>query len=237
MPEAGQNAGLALHTSQPTGSRLDLTPFETPASISVMNSASMAERALTRAQDVPIRLPGLSLTPTPGNGGTALTARGFVGHNSVAQLIDGTRQVVALGSTTYPFSTWPFESVQVLHGPASVVHGNGAIGAAVNYISKKPLWDETRGEAFVSAGSYGLVQGGVGVRGPVNEVLAYSVYLDGERSDGYRALEDIKRHNYALALALKPTSRLAANFSLDGGINDDARCPLLWHAPAQWRTG
>jgi len=212
-----------LATPQHTGARLSLTPLETPASISVMDEAHIAQRGLTRAQDVAVRLVGIAQAPTPGNGGSALIARGFLGHNSVAQLIDGARQVVALGSITYPFSTWPFESVQVLHGPASVVHGNGAIGAAVNYIRKKPVWDETLGEAFLSAGSYGLVQAGVGVRGPVNDVLAYSLYLDGERSDGYRALEDVKRHNYALALAFKPNDRLLTTLSLDGGVNHDAR--------------
>jgi len=217
------NSTLALHAPQQTGSRLGLTPYETPASISVMDSASIAEQSLGRAQDVPVRLPGIAQAPTPGNGGTALIARGFLGHNSVAQLIDGTRQVVALASITYPFSTWPFESVQVLHGPASVVYGDGAIGAAVNYVTKKPLWDETRGEAFVTAGPNGLVQGGVGVRGPVNDVLAYSIWLDGERSDGWRALEDVRRRNWSLALSARPGARLLATLALDGGVNDDAR--------------
>jgi len=217
------NSTLALQTPQQTGSRLLLTPHETPASISSMDSASMAERSLTSPQDAAVRLPGISQTPAPGNGNSSLTARGFSGHNSVAQLIDGTRQMVAAGTVTYPFSTWPFESVQVLSGPASVVYGDGSMGAAVNAITKKPLWDGTQGEAFVTTGSYGLVQGGVGVRGPVNDVLAYAVYLDGERSDGYRALENVKRRNYSLALAAKPAPRLLASLTLEGGINDDAR--------------
>ena len=55
----------------------------------------------------------------PGNGGTSLVARGFAGHNSVAQMVDGTRLVVASGTITYPFSAWPMESVEVLRGPAS----------------------------------------------------------------------------------------------------------------------
>jgi iron complex outermembrane receptor protein len=216
-------SSLGLDVPEEVGSRLGLTPRETPASISVMSSEEMADRGLTRAQDAAIRMPGITEAPAPGNGGTSLVARGFVGHNSVAQLVDGTRLVVAAGTVTYPFSTWPLESVEVLRGPASVLYGDGAIGAAVNYVTKKPIWNDTQRDAFLGVGSYGLVQGGVGLRGPVNDVLAYSLYVDAERSDGYRPLEDVMRRNYALAFALKPTSRLKATFSVDGGVNDDAR--------------
>lgn len=214
---------LGLDAPQEVGSRLGLTPRETPASVSIMNAQDMTDRNLTRAQDAAMRMPGITEAPAPGNGGTSLVARGFAGHNSVAQLVDGTRLVVASGTVTYPFSTWPLESVQVLRGPASVLYGDGAIGAAVNYVTKKPIWDHTQREAFLGVGSYGLVQGGVGLRGPINDTVAYSLYFDGERNDGYRALENLKRRNYALALSVKPTSRLKATFSLDGGINDDAR--------------
>lgn len=220
---AAPGSSLGLTIPEQVGSRLGLSPLETPASISVMNSVELADRGLTRAQDAAIRMPGITEAPSPGNGGTSLVARGFVGHSSVAQLVDGTRQVVAAGTVTYPFSTWPLESVEVLRGPASVLYGDGAIGATVNYVTKKPIWDETQREAFLGMGSYGVVQGGVGLRGPINDMAAYSIYVDGERSDGYRALEDVQRRNYALALSVKPTSRLKATFSLDGGVNDDAR--------------
>lgn len=225
-------SSLGLDITQEVGSRLGLTTRETPASVSVMSAEDIAERNLTRAQDAAVRMPGITESPAPGNGGTSLVARGFVGHNSVAQLVDGTRLAVAAGTVTYPFSTWPLASVEVLRGPASVLYGDGAIGAAVNYVTRKPTWDRPHREAFLAAGSYGLFQGGVGLRGPLNDAAAYSIYLDTERGDGYRALEDARRHNYALALSARPTSDLTATFSLDGGVNDDSRyfgTPLRAH--------
>ncbi len=214
---------LSLDAPSATGSRLGLTARETPASVSSLGAADIAERSLTRAQDVAVRMPGITEAPAPGNGGTSLVARGFAGHNSVAQMVDGTRLIVASGTITYPFSTWPMESVEVLRGPASVLYGDGAIGAAVNYASKRPSFDAAQREVFFSVGSYGAVQGGVGLRGPINDVLAYSVYLDAEKSDGYRALMDTQRHNYALALAVRPSRDLHITLSADGGVNDDAR--------------
>ena len=221
--QAAAGSTLSLDVPDSTGSRLGLTARETPASVSRLEAADIAERGLTRAQDVAVRMPGISEAPAPGNGGTSLAARGFVGHNSVAQLVDGTRLTVAAGTVTYPFSTWPMESVEVLRGPASVLYGDGAIGAAVNYVTKRPSFERTQREAFLSGGSFGTVQGGLGLRGPINDALAYSVYLDAERSDGYRQFMDVQRRNYALALAVRPSRDLSLTFSLDGGVNDDAR--------------
>lgn len=221
--QSAPGSTLSLDVPSATGSRLGLTARETPASVSSLGAADIAERSLTRAQDVVVRMPGITEAPAPGNGGTSLVARGFAGHNSVAQMVDGTRLIVASGTITYPFSTWPMESVEVLRGPASVLYGDGAIGAAVNYVTKRPSFETTQREAFLSVGSYGSVQGGVGLRGPISDVLAYSVYLDAEKSDGYRPFMDVQRHNYALALAVRPNRDLNITLSLDGGVNDDAR--------------
>lgn len=94
---AVSGATLDLDVPNATGSRLGLTARESPASVSSLSAADSAERGLTRAQDVAIRMPGITQTPSPGNGGTALVARGFSGHNSVAQLVDGTRLVARTG--------------------------------------------------------------------------------------------------------------------------------------------
>ncbi|MBJ7311162.1 TonB-dependent receptor [Rugamonas sp. CCM 8940] len=215
-------ATLGLDAANGTGSRLGLSARETPASVSTLGSADMAERSLTRAQDAAVRLPGVSEAPAPGNGGTSLVARGFAGHNSVAQMVDGTRLIVASGTITYPFSSWPLEAVEVLRGPASVLYGDGAIGAAVNYVTKQPRFDRRQGEAFLSAGSYGAVQGGIGLRGPLSDTVAYSVYADAEQGDGYRRDMAYKRQNLSAAVTLRPNRDLHVTLSLDAGHNDDA---------------
>ena len=54
--EAGST--LSLDAPNSTGSRLGLTARETPASVSRLEAADIAERDLTRAQDVAVRMPG-----------------------------------------------------------------------------------------------------------------------------------------------------------------------------------
>jgi iron complex outermembrane receptor protein len=216
-------AGLSLDERNGTGSRLGLTARETPASVSALGSADIAERSLVRAQDAAVRMPGIGEAPAPGNGGTSLSARGFAGHNSVAQLVDGTRLVAAAGTITYPFSTWPLASVEVLRGPASVLYGDGAIGAAVNYVTKAPRFDRTRREAFVGVGSFDTVRGGIGIGGPAGGSVAYSLYADGEKSRGYRRDNGYERQNVSAALAWRLAPDLTATVSVDAGHNDDAR--------------
>lgn len=214
---------LHLDVPSSTGSRLGLTPREIPASISSLGREEIVERNITRAQDVAIRLPGVTESPAPGNGGTSLVARGFAGHNSVAQLVDGTRLTVAAGTITYPFSTWPLESVDVLSGPASVLYGDGSIGAAVNYVTKKPLFDRTQREAMFGVGSYGAIQAGIGLRGPISDTVAYSLYVDGDKTDGYRSDQSRDRQNLSAAIAVRPNQDLNVTFMLDAGHNEDSR--------------
>lgn len=216
-------ASLSLDDTNNTGSRLGLSARETPASVSTLDAADIAERSLVRAQDVAVRMPGMSEAPAPGNGGSSLSARGFGGHNSVAQLVDGTRLVVAAGTVSYPFSTWPLASVEVLRGPASVLYGDGAIGAAVNYVTRQPDFEHSRRAALFGAGSFGTWQAGAGFSGPVNESVAYSLYADAEQSDGYRRDNGYERRNLSGALAWRVNRDLTATLSLDAGHNDDAR--------------
>ncbi|RZJ27018.1 MAG: TonB-dependent receptor [Haliea sp.] len=224
VTETGQapNSSLGLNVPNATGSRLGLTPRETPASVSSISAADMEERNIMRVQDAVKRSPGFTDSASAGNGGTGLTARGFSGHNSVAQLIDGTRFAVGAGTVTFPVSTWPYESIEVLRGPASVMFGDGSIGAAVNYITKQPLLDRREHEAFFTLGSYGTVHTGVGSRGPINDMLAYSAYVSGEKSNGFREDNAYSRQNYALALLIQPMGALKITLSADGSRNDDS---------------
>lgn len=216
------NSSLGLDIPSATGSRLGLSQRDTPASVSSISSADLEERNITRVQDAVKRMPGFTDSASAGNGGTGLTARGFSGHNSVAQMIDGTRLVVGFGTLTFPFSTWPYEWIEALRGPASVLYGNGSIGAAVNYITKQPLQNRREYEAFLTLGSYGTVMSGVGSRGPINDTLAYSAYVSGEKSSGFREDNAYSRQNYSLALLIQPNSALRITLSADGAHNDDA---------------
>lgn len=180
----GQPQGTLTTVAQ-TGSRLDLTPLETPASITSLDGSAIRLRGDLDLIAAVTRAPGITTVANPGNGGTALAARGFNGHGSVLQLVDGLRLFPVAGTITFPTDPWMVERVEILNGPASVLYGQGALGGAVNYISRQPDTERTSIEGEAGYGSHNTVHAAAGVGGPVGERLSYRVDASWRRSDGY----------------------------------------------------
>lgn len=161
----GQHAQGTLTTPNATGSRLGLTPLETPATISVIDGATIRARGDMSVIDATSRAPGISNAGNPGNGGTALAARGFSGQGSVLQLIDGVRLFPAAGTITFPTDPWMVERIDILSGPASVLYGQGALGGAVNVLMRKPNTQRTQMEGEIGYGSQNSFHGAAGAGG------------------------------------------------------------------------
>ncbi len=183
--EGHSKPGLNLDVPTQTGSRLGLTPLETPASVDIVPGETIKERKQTTVtQAVTQDATGFTSTASPGNGGTGLSARGFTGHNSVMQLYDGTRLYVGSGTVTFPFDTWSAERIEVLRGPASVLYGEGAIGGVINVVPKKPT-DYFTGEGEVAIGTDGMRRFGAGAGGPISDQVSYRLDASGMQSNGW----------------------------------------------------
>ena len=128
---------LNLTGASTAGSRLGLTRLQTPASVEVISAETIAERGQQNIIDaVTQNATGFTASPAPGNGGVSFNTRGFTGLGSVMTLYDGTQLYIGSGTVTFPFDTWSTERIEVLRGPASVMYGAGAIGGAINVVSK-----------------------------------------------------------------------------------------------------
>jgi iron complex outermembrane receptor protein len=228
LGEAGRVGGVALDQPTWTGSRLGLKLRETPASVEIINREQLRERGDERAQEAVSRATGITWIGTPGNGSTSLSARGFAGHGSVMQLYDGTRMYVAAGTVTFPVDTWAFDRIEVLRGPASVLYGEGAIGAAVNYVPKKPNRTRIENEAFVSYGRWNSVSLGFGSGGPITDRVAYRVDLSHSQSNGWVDRGDSDRTVFAGQLAFQLTPDLSFSLLADVASSHD---PRYWGTP------
>lgn len=210
-------ARSALDEPSSTGSRLGLTPLQTPASIEVLRGETVRERgdeSLVRAAS---RATGITMAPAPGNGGSSLGARGFVGHNSVMQLYDGTRFYVGAGTVTFPFDTWMAERIEVLRGAASVLYGEGAIGAAVNMVPRRPTRGAITNEARIAFGSDKTGHLAFGSGGAIDDRWSYRLDLSHRRGDGYVERGDWDSTAVAGALRLDVNARLSLTLSHDEG--------------------
>ena len=182
----------SLHLDEPTqgGSRTGVTTKELPASMEILDGETIRERGDTQVGDAIVRTTGLTNNASPGNGGLSFSTRGFAGTGSVGIAEDGVRLQTAAGTQHYPSSTWGYERIEVLRGPASIVYGSGTIGATINAVRKTP--SRTRSHEFMAGlGTEGYKQVGVGTTGPLGEIASYRVDAYGFHNDGYRDAGDL----------------------------------------------
>ena len=208
---------VSLTTPTSAGSRLNLTAMETPASVESLSGELVRARGDQSVQDAVSRSTGISRTGTPGDGGTSLQARGFTGQSSVMQLYDGNRMYTGMGTVTFPVDTWSVERVDVLRGPASVLYGEGATGAVVNVIPKKPFAGEIENHVRVGYGSYDRQQQAFDSGGSLTDTLSYRLNLNRLRSNGWIDRGDSSSDFISAALRWQATDDLAFTLAHDYG--------------------
>jgi iron complex outermembrane receptor protein len=151
------NGPLDLDTPSETGSRLGLTPRETPASVTVVNRAAIDERGAQNTQDIVRSIPGVTAHDAPGSVGVYY--RGF-SSGSISQLFNGINVQYSIAAR--PVDSWIYDRVEAIGGPSSFLFGSGAVGGSINYITKLAERQDF-GEAQVRLGSYGLKETSVGL--------------------------------------------------------------------------
>ncbi|WP_426233283.1 TonB-dependent receptor [Pseudomonas sp. TWP3-2] len=214
---ANDDEDVSLTTPTTAGSRLNLTAMETPASVESLSGEQIRARGERSVQDAVSRSTGISRTGTPGDGGSSLQARGFTGQSSVMQLYDGNRLYTGMGTGTFPVDTWSVERVDVLRGPASVLYGEGATGAVVNTIPKKPFTGEIENHVRIGYGSFDSQQQALDSGGSLSDTLSYRLNLNRLRSNGWIDRGDSSSDFISAALRWQATDDLAFTLAHDYG--------------------
>ena len=204
-------------TPTTAGSRLNLTALQTPGSVESLTGTQIRERGDASVQDAISRATGISRTGTPGDGGTSLSARGFTGQGSVMQLYDGNRMYMGMGTSTFPVDTWSVERVDVLRGPASVLYGEGATGAVVNTLPKKPFEGEIENHIRLGYGSYDRQQEALDSGGSLTDTLSYRLNLNRLRSNGFIDHGDSSSEFVSGALRWQAADNLSFTLASDYG--------------------
>ncbi|SDC82698.1 iron complex outermembrane recepter protein [Paracidovorax valerianellae] len=149
---------LNLDTPAETGSRLGLTPRETPASVTVVDRATIEARGAQDTQEILRAVPGVTVHNAPGS--MAASYRGF-NNNSVTQLFNGI--TVQYGSATRAVDSWIYDRVEAIGGASGFLYGAGAVGGSLNFITKTPDRSGDFTEGRLRLGSYGLKEASVGI--------------------------------------------------------------------------
>ena len=148
---------LPLDTPVETGSRLGLTPRETPASVTVVDRSTLEARGAQNTQEALRAIAGVTAHDAPGNIGVSY--RGF-SSGSIAQLFNGINVQYSIAAR--PVDSWIYDRVEAIGGPSSFLFGSGAVGGSINYLTKTPErsnFAEGRGRV----GAYGLKEVSLGL--------------------------------------------------------------------------
>ena len=181
-----------------TGSKLDLSRFDNPQSISVIPRQLISDRQVIRLAETADNVAGVR--PLPGYGGISSIGyiyRGFRPGFTNGALRNGFREFTFLSAR----DVQGIERVEFLKGPASMLYGSGEVGGVVNTITKKPLSDHHY-DIGMSFGSFGLARPTFDFTGALNEnkSLLYRLNFAYERGDGFRDFG--KNHSVFVAPAL-----------------------------------
>ena len=213
----------SLQQPSTAGSRLNLSPLETPASVAVVPGQRIRELGVSTVLEAKTLAPGITSSNGVGNGGNVLNARGFTGQNSVKQLYNGLEIFNAGGVVSFPFDPWNVDRVEALYGPASVLYGTGAIGGAVNVVPKRPDPKVARTEVQLGFGSFGAKQQAIGSTGPLGGAdsgsgLSYRFDLSNRSADNWVERSNSSSTAASAVLRYDVNSRLRFILSADYGF-------------------
>jgi iron complex outermembrane recepter protein len=203
----GPVPGIVAHVST-AGTKTDTPLIRTPQAISVVTADQMT---LQGAQSVAqaVRYTSGILGEQRGTNTDALEymyARGF----QVDQFWNGLRTPGAAGGFGYNVTSYdPYllERVEFLHGPASVLYGQGSPGGTVNLVSKMPT-AEAFHEIGIQTGSHGRAQAFADSSGPVDRdgKLRYRFTVDGFNTGTQTDAIHQQRFAIAPSLTFRPNA-------------------------------
>ncbi len=222
IPETGTGPVAGYVANQSTaGTKTDTPIIKTPQAISVVTRDQMD---IQDAQSVAQALRYTSgINPEQRGTNTDsleyLYARGFL----VDEFWNGLRTpgpAGGFGFNVTSFDPYMFERIELLHGPASVLYGQGSPGGTVNLVSKMPT-AEPYHEVGIQTGSYGRLQGFFDLSGPVDKdgKLLYRLTADGFNTATQTDYVNQQRFAIAPTLTWRPTKdttlTVFANYQAD----------------------
>ncbi|WP_370691584.1 TonB-dependent receptor [Herminiimonas sp.] len=194
------NGTINLDTPATSMSRLGLTPRETPATVTVVDRATIDARGAEDTQEILKSIPGVTAHNAPGN--ITVRYRGFSG-GSVSQLYNGIDLNYTIANRAV--DSWIYDRVEAIGGPSSFLYGAGAVGGSINYITKIAQRDDIS-EGRLRLGSEGLKEASIGlnrrIAGDDSGTPSHYVRIDlnDHHSDSWT--DGTKTHSTQLATSL-----------------------------------
>ena len=161
---------------------------DVPLAISVVNSAQLEQTGTFNVGKLSQLQPSIQFySSNPRN--SAANIRGLGAPFGLTN--DGIEQGVGIyidqvyyaRSATATFDFLDVDQIEVLRGPQGTLYGKNTTAGAINVTSRKPSFTP-EGDAEISYGNYGFVQGKASVSGPLSDKLAFRLGTSYTQRDG-----------------------------------------------------
>ena len=204
---------LQLLEASDAGSRLGLSLLETPATVELIDGSTMQARGYKQVTDAVQSLPGVVSGESPAAPST-FSIRGFT-RSQITILRDGL-WVGPANMVMRPQNTFNLDRIEVLRGPNSVLHGQGAVAGTVNVVTKSAeIGEPSKIDLLASMGRYDTRQFGIGAGGSFSDSAWYRFDVSQRSSDGYVDRMDSNSLNATGSVLWRATDTLSVKFSVD----------------------
>ena len=163
-----------------TATKLDLTVYETPQTVTVVSRPQIEDFSLHSVNELLSYTPGVTVESVETDR-TYYTARGF---DVVNFQYDGIGVPFSSGLNNGQYDTAAFEQIEVIKGAAGLVTGLANPSATVNYIRKRPTRD-LAAYGTLSVASEQMRRAEADVSGSLTEDLRGRAVASKESADSY----------------------------------------------------
>jgi iron complex outermembrane receptor protein len=183
-----------------TSTRLTEDSMRLPASVTILTAEDILRRPAQTLPELLALEAGVSMRSLYGNHAARATIdiRGFgaASTQNTLILLDG-RRLNDIDLSAVDFSAIPMESIariEIIRGAGAVLYGDGAVGGAINIITKQPGRTGTSGSTTVTTESYKTRRADASVshgQGP----FAFNAFASSINSGGYRRNNALQQNN------------------------------------------
>jgi len=229
--ETEQDAYQAKSSSAAT--KLELSPRETPQSVSTITRAQLDDFKLTSVNEALENTTGISVEEVETDR-TYYTARGFDISNFQ---YDGIGVPFTYGNVEGDLDTALFERIEVLRGANGLMSGTGNPSATINFIRKRPTADP-RASIDLTAGSWDKRRIDTDASGALNEAgnLRGRVVYANENKNSY--LDRYSREKNLFHAVVEADLNDSTLFTLGHTLQkSDANSPMWGALPLAYTDG
>lgn len=153
-----------------TANKREQRLIDVPMAIATMQGTELEQRGIDGIQDLSFAVPGLTMRED-GPGSYQIFLRGIAnayGGGALSSVYQDEIPMVFNGYNVLPTRTLDLARIEVLKGPQGTLYGDGAVGGAIRYITKRPNLDDFEGTLGAEVYSVSSGSLGTGVTGIVN---------------------------------------------------------------------